>query len=291
MSVRIANIVPAGYREGFQPAAELIPDGIEVLPYEMDLPSLPTSALDLMITEVSSVETALRAQADGVDAVIINSVADYGIRAVRSALRIPVVGSGQTSMLLAAGLGNRFSIVSVLSPSLRQAHEAQLREYQLTDRCASIRFVTSEADMARIAEEDSWYVRMRARKQDMIAKIAAGVRAAVEEDGADVIVLGCTCMAPVAADLAELSPVPVINPLNAVYLQAELQLRLGITHSPRTYTPAATSRLASFTAMTTAAQPTLAAAADDCEACAVLDDEPAIEVGLTQGVPTLTGTR
>ena len=73
----------------------------------------------------------------------------------------------------------------------------------------------------------------------MIERIGRDVRAAVEDDGADVIVLGCTCMAPAASALTQFTDAPVINPLDAVFLQIELLVRLGLTHSPRAYLPAA----------------------------------------------------
>ena len=277
--MRIANLLPAGYVEGFDPPAELVPDGVSVETVSMELPALPGSAADLLLTDVATVEAAIRAEADGFDAVFVNSVADYGLRGIRSAVRIPAVGAGQASMLLALGLGDRFSIVSVLSPALREAHTAQLRQYGLTDRCASMRFVTSEQEMAEIAEEDSWYVRMRARREDMVQRIGLAVRAAVEEDGADAVVLGCTCMAPVAGDVAAYTRAPVINPLAAVYLHTELLVRIGLAHSPTSHRPVDASRRDAFTAMVRAAQgPVMAqlAGAEDCEVCVTLEEPAAV---------------
>jgi allantoin racemase len=53
----------------------------------------------------------------------------------------------------------------------------------------------------------------------------------VEEDGADVIVLGSTTMHEAAAALSERLPVPVINPGPTAFKLAETMLALGLTHS------------------------------------------------------------
>ena len=273
--MRIANLLPAGYAEGYEPPAHLLPEGTSVEQVMMKLPALPTSALDLAITEIAAVEAAIRAQDAGCDAIFINSVADYGLRAIRSAVRIPVVGAGQASMLLACALGDRFSIVSVLPPSLRECHDAQLRAYGLTERCASMRFVTSAAEMAQIAEPDSWYVRMRTRRADMIERIGRHVQAAVDEDGADVVILGCTCMVPITKDVQAYTSAPIVDPLDAAYLQAEMLVRMGITHSPKRFRPADVPRGQVLRAIVAGAEEALAQqpadAAQPCDdACEIL---------------------
>jgi allantoin racemase len=225
-----------------------------------------------LLVGAAAVEAATRAVAEGYDAIVINSVLDYGLRAVRSAVPIPVVGPGQASMLLACQLGHRFSIVSIFSPSIREIHSAQLREYQLTERCAAMRFTVTDAEMATIAEPDSFYARARSRRQDMIERIGEQVRAAVEQDGADAIVLGCTCMAPIAGDLAALTDASVINPLDAAFLQAEQMVRLGVTHSPRAYWSAEALPEQALMAMMTAVAPHFGLESDSGDACAMLGD-------------------
>jgi allantoin racemase len=276
--MRIANLLPAGYEEGFDPSPDLVADDTVVDPVIMRLPALPTNAVDLLLTDIAAVEAAIRAEQAGYDALFVNSVADYGLRAIRSAVRIPAVGAGQAAMLLACAIGHRFSIVSILPPSLGEAHAAQLREYHLTDRCASMRFVTTEAEMATIADPDSFYVRMRSRRRDMVERIGEHVRAAVEVDGADAVVLGCTCMVPVARDLAELTGAVIVNPLDAAVLHADTLVRMGLAQSPSAYRPAVTPQGATLAAMTAAAAPALGldpACGDTCEVMADGVAEPA----------------
>ena len=63
---------------------------------------------------------------------------------------------------------------------------------------------------------------------------------AVDEDGAEAIVLGCTGMMGLAQDLAEAMaargrPVPVVDPTASAIGYLELLIRNGISHSPLTY--------------------------------------------------------
>jgi len=50
--MRIANLVPSGYTEGFQPSPQLVAPNVTVTAVEMDLPALPGNALDLLLTEL-----------------------------------------------------------------------------------------------------------------------------------------------------------------------------------------------------------------------------------------------
>ncbi len=53
-----------------------------------------------------------------------------------------------------------------------------------------------------------------------MARIEAACRVALEQEGAEVIVLGCTCMQPVAGML-QAEGIPVIEPMVAGYQYAE----------------------------------------------------------------------
>ena len=69
----------------------------------------------------------------------------------------------------------------------------------------------------------------------MFGKLEAEARAAIEQDGADVIVLGSTTMHQSHQYLASQLPVPVINPGVVAYKMCELFLELGLSHSKHAY--------------------------------------------------------
>ena len=76
------------------------------------------------------VQAALRAQDEGYDAFLIATIPDTGFEEVRTLVDIPVVALGQTSVLMAAQLGDCVGIVNfieALVPQLRR----NLRNYRL----------------------------------------------------------------------------------------------------------------------------------------------------------------
>jgi allantoin racemase len=77
----------------------------------------------------------------------------------------------------------------------------------------------------------------------------------VEEDGADVILLGSTTMHQAHAYLTERLPVPVINPGPLTYRLAEAALKLGLSHSRAAYPPPAVDQRALIAAMGAAGAP------------------------------------
>jgi allantoin racemase len=284
--MRIANIIPTGSEPSdYSPPAALIgadntfegvPSGFQVH---------PSNEVDLMLMGVATVDAAMRAEQAGFDAAVINTVLDYGLKVARSACRMPVVGAGQAGMLAAAGVGRRFSLISIWPESMRPLHEAQLREYAMVDRCASMRFVTAEPEMATVGDEDGFYAQLRSRQRAMIDRIASEIDFAVREDGADSVVLGCTCMSVATRDLQSRTSVPVIDPLAAAYLNAEALVRLGISQSITVSVPPAVRRAATFAAAVEASAASLEMAPDagqECEVCVLTDDGCREDAGLVK---------
>ena len=152
------------------------------------------------------------------DAIMINCFADPGLRAAREIARIPVTGAAEASLCLALQLGHRFGVIA---PSSFAAKDACLiaQAYGLSSRLAGalgvdIPIVDLEKDPAATTA----------------ALVAAG-QTCVERHGADVIVLGCTGMAPLAAGVQEALDVPVVEPMLVAFKTAEMLARLGLVHA------------------------------------------------------------
>ena len=64
--------------------------------------------------------------------------------------------------------------------------------------------------------------------QDRIEETALALR---DEDGADVLILGCAGMAHARATLEAATGLPVIDPCQAGAAMALMQIALGLTHS------------------------------------------------------------
>ena len=183
------------------------------------------SASDLALADIGMLEAGLDAQAEGYDAICIDTVSDSGVAALRSELTIPVIGPGRVAMLTAMMLGNRFSIVTMWE-HWRHLYTKTLGDLRLEAACASIRSLDIAPDNISL---------MNGKEDEIFPALAALAKRCVEEDRAEVILLGATTMHQAHAYLAERLPVPVINPGPLSYKIAESLLGLGLSHSRAAY--------------------------------------------------------
>ena len=187
------------------------------------------------LNEVSTIETGLRAAEEGFDALFINTAGDYGLTALRSALDIPVIGAGQATMHAAAQLGERFSIVTIWPESMRFLYTNLLRLYGMEGHCVSVRCVSMDDEMKTLRDDENFVTDMRRGERTQIDRIVAACEAAIQQDGADTIMLGCTCMAPIAAEIDSRCVAPVLNPMTTGYKATEMALSLGLRPSALAY--------------------------------------------------------
>ncbi len=188
----------------------------------------PTSFMsphDWSLMDLAIFEAGINAQEDGFDAVCIDTMSDSGMAALRSMLDIPVVSPGRASMLFALTLGSKFSVLAQWKPSIVRYKKA-IPEWGLSNQCASVRSFDVEPafDTLMDGKEDSVFPKML----DICMQC-------VEQDGADVVILGSTTMHQAAAWLAERLPVPLINPGPLTYKLVETMLALKLTHSRACY--------------------------------------------------------
>ena len=162
----------------------------------------------------------IRAEQEGSDAVIVDCALDPALPALREAVGIPVVGAGQSAFALAITLGDRFSVLSPLK-SLVPAYHRRIREYGLYFALASVRCLDFGILALLSPEAADAFVREG--------------KAAIQQDGAEVIVLGCTGMSPAIPGLQERFDVPVVDPAATAILTAQTLVTLGLTHSKICY--------------------------------------------------------
>lgn len=199
--------------------------------------TLADSYYDMALMEMAVIEAGIRAEEEGFDAVCINTVSDSGLAALRSRLSIPVLAPGLAAFHTACMLGQRFSVLTMWSrwyPLYRKT----LKEYGLEARLASIRSIDVRPDTEAL---------LQGKEEVVFGKLLAAARLAIEQDGADVIVLGSTTMHQAHAYLAEHLPVPVLNPGVIAYKQCEMLLDLGLSHSKAAYPNPEQNKDAAFT--------------------------------------------
>jgi allantoin racemase len=169
-------------------------------------------------------EAVVRAQAEGLSAVIVGCFSDPGLDALRELTSIPIVGPGAAALHLAAQLGTRFTIISPLDTAPGRGHE-RLRGLALDAKLASVRGVNMPVlDLARARDA-------------VLDKLEEVGRAALRDDGADTLVLGCMSMGflGITDDLQKRLDVPVVNPVTAALATAEALVAMGLSHSKVAY--------------------------------------------------------
>jgi allantoin racemase len=190
-------------------------------------PSAVENEIDDALSVPDILRVGLEAQQAGAHGVLIDCMLDPGLKALRCALDIPVVGAAAISFHLAATLGNKFGIVDVCDDTGPMV-DAQVRALGLGDKFVGVR------STGLAVEEIASDAALTARKLLEAAKLA------IQEDGADVIVLGCTEFSRMAGGLRQSLldqnlDVPVIAPTTLAIGTLIAIVRSGLTHSKRAF--------------------------------------------------------
>ncbi len=183
-------------------------------------PEYLESTVDQALALPAIVEAVAQAEREKFDAAIILCMTDPGLEACRELVDIPVVGTAQAACLVAMSLGGRFSIVT-LSRAIEPLIERTARSTGVNPAgLASVRSI--EMTIAEMAREPA----------RVYSRLLEQSRAAVRQDGACSIVLGCTEMgAGMAARLSAELRVPVIDPNVAGLGLARLLVSAGLKQS------------------------------------------------------------
>lgn len=166
------------------------------------------------------IEEVLRAEQAKTDAHIVACFDDTGLDAARAAAVKPVIGIGEAAYHVASLVAHRFTVITTLPRSV-PILERNLVEIGLAARCGRVR----ASDIAVLALDDP-ASGARERISDMVA-------AAIRDDGAGGIVLGCAGMAHLAQELSAEHGVPVIEGVSAAVRLAEAVAALGLSTAKR----------------------------------------------------------
>ena len=152
------------------------------------------------------------------DAIILACFCEIGVEAAREVSPVPVLGLEEPTLATALLLGEKFGIMTEQRPrvAMKKRH---VRRYGLEQRMASIRPL--ELSVAELAADPE-------------GTKAAGMKLArrmIEEDGAEVIIMGCAAMAGYSDDLERELGIPVLDPLIVTLKLAEALVDMGLTHS------------------------------------------------------------
>jgi allantoin racemase len=226
--MRIKYIIPFPFdEEGIANRAAQIPADLLGPDTEVECVPVRNSATlvdcyyEDLVFDMYIAEAGLRAEEEGYDAVVMDTVSDSGLYALRSRLTIPVFGPGLVSYAVATMLGKRFSIVTMWEKWVH-LYEKNLAIYDLKEKCASVRAVNIPPDVEAL---------FAGKEEEMFQKLTAEAQLAIDEDGAGVILLGSTTMHQAGDYMAAHLPVPVVNPGPVAIKITETLVQLGLSHS------------------------------------------------------------
>ena len=193
----VTALVVRHARDVLAPDVELIPAtarlGARYISTEASYAIAGHSALDCLAEHCGS--------GPGFDAVMLACFGDPGLFALREVSPVPVVGMAEAAMTEAAQSG-RYSIVTggvlwkIMLSRLAQALD-------LHDAIASIRPITLTGDQ------------IAADPEAALALLAAEAQVAADRDGAKAVILGGAALAGLAARIAPMVSVPVIDSVHA----------------------------------------------------------------------------
>jgi allantoin racemase len=168
---------------------------------------------------------ALAEHVDKFDAAVIACFSDPGLQAARELYPLPIVGIAEAALMTACMCGARFSVVTIgrrMAPVLSEI----VASYGLSSRLASIRTVEQPV-------ED-----IGARPLSFDDEFFEAGRRAVDEDGADIIILGGAVTSGMGRRIGGRLGVLVLDGVSCAVRQAEVLASLqsergGASRRPR----------------------------------------------------------
>ena len=207
--------------------------------------------IDLVRNAYAVVKTAKRIQEKGYDGIWLSDFDMCGVEACREELDIPMVGGFPTSAFTALVLSQRFSIITILPSTIAMQRE-HISTYSLHSGFASIRSIDEHIVNNKALLGNNTAIDMDAvlawHEPDICEMVFQQAKAAVVQDGAQSILLGCTGFIDVARTVSEKLTaalgvyVPVIDPNQAGFSFLLSLVRMGLRPSRLCYQKVETGR-------------------------------------------------
>lgn len=199
--------------------------------FELDCVNVPYGGMESIeglyycaTTTPYIVERIIQAEKQGYNAAMSFCFGDPGVKEARENVSIPVIGVGEAALHTAMMCGVRVGILSVGGTYRSRHHNAMMYAvrdmvvgYRLSDRVVSYRTTGKPVEQCQ--------------EEEVFENLCEQSKLAIEEDGIDVLVLGCTGMVGLSDRLHKVMEVPVIDPTLAGLKHAEMLISLGLSHS------------------------------------------------------------
>ena len=187
-------------------------------------PASIESAYEEAMAVPATVERIVQCEKEGFDAAIIGCFGDPGLEAARELVEMPVLGPCESSLLVAAGLGHKFSILTIFD-NLIAGQEHLAHRVGVRDKLASVR--ATGIPVLELMSDPA------ATKKRLIDVAGACVR----EDRADALLFGCMTMSflDMGDEIGAAVGAPVVNAGRAALKHAEILVSMGLSHSKKAY--------------------------------------------------------
>ncbi|HIU16965.1 MAG TPA: aspartate/glutamate racemase family protein [Candidatus Avidesulfovibrio excrementigallinarum] len=147
------------------------------------------------------------------DGLVVAAFGDPGLTGLKELCQVPVVGMTEAALASACLLGQRFSIIAI-SARIKAWYRECVEQNHLSARLASIRSLENPLrDIGTV-------------QQDNAGRLQTLACQAVEEDGADVIILAGAPLAGLARTLQGRLPVPVVDGVSSAVRHCETLVAL-----------------------------------------------------------------
>jgi allantoin racemase len=203
------------------PYMQACTDGDFALEFKTMTPSVTTvHALSEFRFSRAVIRGAIEAERDGYVVFFMNHFQDVGLYEARAAVRIPVLGLGEATLLHACTMGRKLGLLAI-NPAFMPLHAEQVHRYGLQQRIAGIRAID-----AAISDYMEAFA-SPAKKAELKGAFEREARALIDA-GADIIVPtgGIPMMLFGEEADANVDGAPVVNGVAVVIKMAEMAVKL-----------------------------------------------------------------
>ena len=178
------------------------------------------SAYDEVLASPHVVDLVKKANDEDYDAIILACFSDPAIDACKEVSDILVAGIEEVTLHMAAMLGAKFTILTPMKRRIPVKHE-EVAKYKLSGYLASVR----ELGMS-VAETESNPILAKERILEVSRK-------AVDEDGAEILILGCAGMVGYAEEVERQLGIVVLDPASVTLKICEGMVDAGLKISKK----------------------------------------------------------
>lgn len=183
-------------------------------------PATTTHALTEYRVGYNFIRSAVEAERQGYDAVAVTHFQDPGLAEAKSAVGIPVLGLGETTLHFSLTLGRKLGLVTI-NPAFIPWHEDQLSKYGMTSRVVGVRAVDASVldYIAAFADRGAFEKLQPLWERECRALLDAGADVIVPAGGIPMMLFG-------GRPGAQIDGAPIVNGMTVIAKSAEMAIKL-----------------------------------------------------------------